>query len=123
MNFIQKIASAIVVTLLIFGTFTSAVYAQVSLSSLAAKPFGGIIIQAIPETVYCIAHTVIFDFTSSVPIGIAKVPTSLSFAGSKVYERGNLVTPGTFVLGTMVPTPIPCLLPYPVFIINEVGTS
>lgn len=116
MNFLQKIATATVVMALMVTS--SANIASAQLSSLFVKSFGGPILTIVPPTPICpVAHTVIFDFASKMPVGIATV------AGSRIYLYGNLITPGVMVLGSGLPTPIPCPYPYKIYPILQVGTA
>ncbi|MEK7618540.1 MAG: hypothetical protein AAB410_05350 [Patescibacteria group bacterium] len=83
-------------------------------------PFGGRITVYNPVSVItgCPSHTVIFDYVTLRPVGIALLPSS------QLHEFGNLFTPGVHVLGEYVPTPFPtCTTPYLVFPIFQVGTS
>lgn len=116
MKNIKKIAAAIFVVVLLISS--SAVTASAQVSSVVVKNFGGPIISFVLPTPLCpVAHTVIFDYGSNMTIGIATVFTT------RVYQRGNLITPSRFVLGSATRTPIPCAVPYPVYPIIEVGTS
>ena len=134
MKFLQKMVKAVVIMALMFASLapSSTPIASAQVNSLLSKPFGGEIIYPVPPTLLCpVAHTVIFDYVSNRPIGIATV------FNTKVYDYGNLISPSTpfrkfFVMGDVKATPIPCvalvwykgiLIPYSVYPINEVGTS
>ncbi len=117
MRFIHKIASAIIVMVLIFSSQVS-VASALDASSLVVKNFGGIIISFVPPSPLCpVAHTLIYDYATGTTIGIATVFSTI------VYSHGNLFTPSNFVLGNATQVPIPCVAPYPIYPIIEVGTS
>ena len=107
------LVSLVIVTM--FAVVPAVTYAQGIPTNI---PFGGTIAVYVPPTPLClIPHTLIFDFISKQPMGIAAIPTS------QVFSYFHLVKPLSFVLGTVFPTPIPCALPYKIFPISQVGTS
>ncbi|HAG27599.1 TPA: hypothetical protein DCG61_02365 [Patescibacteria group bacterium] len=118
-QFVQKIASVVLILGIFVSLFMAAQTARAQTQSLPiTQPFGGAILFSVPPSPTCgTAHTIIFDFRSMSVRAVAPVPSS------RIYENRNLTTPGTFVLGNYTNTPIPCLLPYPIFPISQVGTS
>lgn len=92
--------------------------AQLQSQPPGGLPFGGFIGTYVAPNPSCfVGHTVLYDFVRSRLIGIAQIPTS------QIYLNRNLITPGTAVLGTILPTPIPCLVPYTIYPIIQAGTS
>lgn len=112
-HYVQKIASVI----LILGIFVSIFMA--AQTARAQAPFGGTIVQFVPPIPFVCAfpHVLIIDFAKNTAIGVAPV------GGSLIFAYYNLFTPGTFVLGSHALTPLVCLLPYPIFPIEMIGTS
>lgn len=83
-------------------------------------PFGGpiTVVNMFTVIVGCPPHIVVSNYANmGIPVGLAPVPSTI------YYRYGNLVKPGTFVLGNYTPVPIPCLVPYPVFPIAQIGTG
>ena len=114
-TFVVAVLSAIFV-LLPQGGVTKSATAQTSIPS--GWPFGGTVAFAIPSSPICpFAHSIIVDYVSFSTYGVALVP------GSQYYANQKLFVPGTFVVGSIAPFPLPCLLSYPVLPIVQVGTS
>lgn len=116
-HFVQKIASVV----LILGIFVSFFMAVQTANAQVPSgiPFGGRIIEYVPPTLACIGHTFVFDLVTNAMIAVAVLPPP----ATTVYENYDLTTKGTYLLGTYLLPPLPCLLPYPVLPIVQVGTS
>ena len=111
----ERLIVAVFIMVTVFSSFGVAkiVNAQV----ITGVPFGGVITNFVPATPICpFPHSVVAGVPTGV-FGIALVP------GSIVFLYGMLTHPGAFVLGSYLPKPLPCLLPYPIFPIIQVGTS
>ncbi len=116
-EFIEKTASV----LLLVGVFLllpngiPAVEAQVIPSGI---PFFGKVEAFVLPTPTCpFAHAKISGSAINPPMGLALVPTSQVFANYRLF------TTSATVMGTYLLPPLPCLLPYPVVPISQVGTS
>lgn len=120
MRIIEKIALAIIVPMLLLTFTTSIVMAQSVTSSVPSGiPFGGLLAVFVKPNLACpFAHSVVADFVTLQVIGVAVIPGS-----SQVYQNNNQEKAGSYILGTYIPAPLPCLLPYPVWPISQVGTS
>ena len=89
-------------------------------ATIGMMPFGGRILYydiGSPPPAFCLPHTVIFDYVTFSTFGVMEAP------GSMVYRYGNLFTPEVNLLGEYVLVPIPCVRPYPLYDIFQVGTS
>ena len=118
MKIIEKIALAIFIPVFLLSVSAPLVFAQTATSIPSGIPFGGIVAVFVKPTLACpFAHSVIADFVTFQIIGVAVVP------GSQVYQKNHQESAGSYILGTYIPAPLPCLLPYPVLPISQVGTS
>jgi hypothetical protein len=91
-----------------------------ALATPLMRPFGGYIMYrdiGTPPPAFCPTHIVVYDFVTDSVYGILNAP------GSKVYDYGNLLTPGVSILGEYVPVTIPCVRPYPLYSLYQIGTS
>lgn len=118
-QFVQKIASVVLILGIFVSLFMAAQTASAQTQSLPiTQPFGGAILFAVPPSPACAtAHSIVFDFRTMSVRALAPVPTT------RIYDNGKIAVPGTFVLGNYSVVTIPCLLPYPIFPMTQIGTS
>ena len=97
------------------------VFCSFSVASLVRAqtvPFGGMTVTLVPPTPLCpVTHALIFDFATMKSYGLTLVPSSI------IYLYGLLYQPGAYLLGSYLPTPIPCAVPYPIYPVHQIGTS
>lgn len=79
---------------------------------------GGTTLSYNPSVIGCLPHTVMFDVVTRTVMGLIFQP-----GASVLYRNFDLATPGKFLLGERFIQPVPCLVPYPVYFIKQIGTS
>lgn len=116
-EYLERIASVVLLAGLFLILPGQAYKTQAQFVIPSGIPFAGSVVEFVPPTPLCpVAHTIVANYMTGSPLPITVVPTS------QVYERFNLYTKGTLVLGTFLVPPIPCPM-YPIFPISQVGTS
>ncbi|QQS22680.1 hypothetical protein IPM19_03550 [bacterium] len=115
-EFIEKILSVLLLTGIFFVLPGQVPSTQAAILP-SGIPVGGVVAAFVPPTPLCpVAHTIVASFNGA--------PIALTMAhGSQLYPFYNLVKPGTFILGTYLPAPVPCAVPYLIYPIAQVGTS
>ncbi len=115
-EFIEKILAVLLLTGVFFILPGQVPNTQAQVIS-SGIPVAGVVAAFVPPTPFCpVPHTIIATLEGT-SVAVAMV------SGSQLYPFYDLVKPGTLVLGTYLPAPIPCLTPYLIFPISQMGTS
>lgn len=116
MKTIKEIAVALIIVMAIFSQSFYIARAQQIPSGV---PFGGYVGAFVPPTSLCpFKHLALFDLVTFQIIGAAIID-----GATQVYKNSHVKDPGIAVLGTYTPTPLPCLLPYPVLPVVQIATQ
>ncbi len=114
MKIFKEIAIALAITALLQG----GIFAIARAADGLTTPFGGFVFSFVPPSPICpIAHQVLYNYANNTIMGVALTPASSPHLNYKFYAAD------VFVLGTVYSAPIPCLLPYPIYPIEQAGTS